>query len=148
MEKINSTRIILAGLLASLVFIIIEVIFEGLVNVIFNLNEANLARQYFPNITLNGTRYHIINMLYLIFTCSLTIWLYAVLRPKFGAGLQTALIASMVVIMFIILFLVNHINMGIFPLKPALISLVFSLIEFPLAIIAGAIIYKPIKMSI
>lgn len=143
MERTNINRVILGGLLASVVFIIIEFIFEGLINTIFNFNEVNLARQYFPDLTLNGARYQIVNILYLILTCSITIWLYASLRPKFGEGLKTAFIASLIVIMFIVLFLVNHINMGIYPLKPALISLVFSLVEFPLSIVAGASIYRP-----
>jgi hypothetical protein len=32
--------------------------------------------------------------------------------------------------------------MGIYPLKPALISLVISLVEFPISIVAGSSFYK------
>ena len=53
MKKINVTRIILAGLLASVLFIIIEFVFEGVVNLIFNFNEVDLARKYFPPVSFN-----------------------------------------------------------------------------------------------
>ena len=142
MKKINITRLIFSGLLASFTFLIIEFIFEGLLKVIFNFNEIDLARQYFPDILLSGARYQIVNILYLICTCTIAIWLYASLCPKFGDGLKTALIASVVVILIIALFMINHINMDIFPLKPALISFVLSLVEFPISIIAGASIYR------
>ena len=38
--------------------------------------------------------------------------------------------------------MVNHINMGIFPSKPAMISLVFNLVEFPLSIVGGSFLYS------
>ena len=142
MKKINITRIILAGLLASVFFIIIEFIFEGIVNVIFHFNEVDLARKYFPCLTVSGVRYQIVNILYLICICTVTIWLYASLCPKFGDGPKTAFIASFFVIIIIVLFMVNHINMGIFPLKPTLISLVFNLVEFPLSIVGGSFLYS------
>ncbi len=142
MEKINITRVILSGLLASFAFIIVEFIVEGIAYLVFGLNEATLSKQYFPNIILSGVRYQIVNIIYLISTCTLTIWLYSTLRPKFGTGAKTAVIASLTVIMVIFLFMVNHINMGISPIKPALFSLIFSLIEFPTAIIVGSSIYK------
>ena len=94
MKKINITRIILAGLLASVFFIIIEFIFEGIVNVIFHFNEVDLARKYFPCLTVSGVRYQIVNIIYLICICTVTIWLYASLCPKFGDGPKTAFIAS------------------------------------------------------
>ena len=94
MEKINISRVLLSGLIAGIAYLIFEFFLEGLVNVVFDFTEAGLAQQYFPNITLSGTRYYIVNILYLFFTCSLTIWLYASLRPKFGNGAKTAFIAS------------------------------------------------------
>ena len=142
MKKINITRVLLAGIVAAIVFIVIEFLFEGIVNVIFKFNEADLARKYFPDIIQCGIRYQIVNILYLVCTCTVTIWLYACLCPKFGEGPKTALIASLFVIIVIVLFMANHINMNIFPLKPAIISLVFSLVEFPLSIVAGSSIYK------
>ena len=142
MEKINLTRVFIGGILASVVFIIAEVIVEGLLSLILGFNEANLSREYFPDIVLSGARYQIINILYLLITCTTAVWLYAALRPKFGEGLKTAFIASILFIFVIFLFMINNVNMGIFPLKPALISLALGIAEFPVSIIAGASIYR------
>ena len=142
MERINIFRVLLAGLLASIAFIIIEFIVEGIASLAFGFNEAELAKQYFPDIILSGTRYQIVNIIYLISTCTLAVWLYAVFLPKFGSGPKTAVIAGLVVIALIVLFLVNQVNMGIYPLKPALFSLILGLIEFPVSIVAGTTFYK------
>jgi hypothetical protein len=142
MERINLKRVIIAGLIASLSFIIIETIFEGLLKILFLFDEVSLLLQYFPNVTLSGTRYYIVNFVYLILTCEVTIWLYAALIPKFRAGFKTALLAGMVVILLIVLFMVNYVNMNIIPLKMVLISLALSLVEFPLSIVIGAGFYK------
>jgi hypothetical protein len=141
-ERINLTRVLIGGVLASLVFIVAEVIVEGLLKLFIDFNEAELAREYFPGIILSGARYQIVNLLYLLTSCTAAIWLYAALRPKFGRGLKTAFIASMLFIFVIFLFMVNNVNMGLFPLEPALISLALSLAEFPVAVISGAMIYK------
>ena len=142
MGKINTLRVLLGGLVASIVFIIIQLIVEGVAFLIFGFNEAALARQYFPAIILSGTAYQIVNFLYLIFTCTITIWLYAALGSKFGSGTKTALIAGLFVIILIFLFTINKVNMGIFPLKVALISLAIGLVEFPVSIVAGSTFYK------
>lgn len=142
MDKINFTRVLIGGIVASVVFVIAEFIAEGLLNLIIGFNEADMAREYFPNIMLSGARYQIINILYLLFSCTTAIWLYAALRPKFGEGIKTAFIASLFIIFIIFLYMVNNINMEIFPLKPALISLALSIAEFPVAVIAGSAIYN------
>ena len=142
MEKINITRVLFGGIIASLVFIVIEVIVEGVLNLIIGFNEADLAREYFPQIVLSGARYQIINIIYLVASCTLAVWLYAALLPKFGSGFKTAIISSILIIFAIFLFILNNINMGIFPLKPALISLALGIAEFPVSIVAGAGIYR------
>jgi hypothetical protein len=142
MKKIRISRVVLGGLIASIAYIFIEFIFEGFLGLAFDFNEATLARQYFPDMTLSGTRFQIVNILYLISICTLTVWIYAMILPKTALSLKSSITASLTVIFVIILFLINHINMGIYPVKPALISLCFSLIEFPPAIIAGTNFYK------
>ena len=142
MKKTNIVRLIGAGIIASIVFLIIEFFFEGAIKLIFNFSEIDMAKQYFPNIIVGGTGYQIVNFLYLACTCTVTIWLYVSLTPKFGDGLKTALIASLFVIIIIVLFMINHVNMGIFSSKAASISLVFGLVEFPISIIGGATVYR------
>jgi len=133
----------MGGILASVVFIVAEVIVEGILRLVIGFNEVDLAREYFPEIVLSGPRYQIINILYLVVSCMAAVWLYAALRPKFGPGIKTAFIASIFFIFVIFLFMVNNVNMEIYPLKPALISLALGMAEFPVSIIAGTSIYKP-----
>lgn len=142
MEKINITRVLFGGIIASLVFIVVEAVVEGVLNLIIGFNEADLAREYFPRIVLSGARYQIINIIYLVTSCTFAVWLYAALRPKFGKGIKTAFLSSMLIIFAIFLFMLNNVNMGIFPLKPALISLALGIAEFPVAIVAGTGIYR------
>ena len=142
MEKINITRVLFGGIIASLVFIVVEAVVEGVLNLIIGFNEADLAREYFPQIMLSGARYQIINIIYLVTSCTFAVWLYAALRPKFGKGIKTAFLSSMLIIFAIFLFMLNNVNMGIFPLKPALISLALGIAEFPVAIVAGTGIYR------
>ncbi len=142
MKRICIPRVVLGGLIASAAYIFIELVFEGFLSLAFNLNEAKLAQQYFPNMTLSGTRFQVVNILYLISMCTLTVWIYAMILPKTAFSLKSSITASLTVLFVIHLFLINHVNMGIYPIGPALISLCFGLIEFPLSIIVGTNFYK------
>lgn len=141
MSKINFNRVILGGLLTGVVFIIMEIVVEGLVSQ-FGINEGDLLLQASSNVTISGARYHIVNLSYFFVFCIFAIWLYAAIRPRFGAGPKTALIASFTLWFVGLLLAVNFVNMGIFPIKLTLISLAFNLIELPTAILVGASIYK------
>ena len=66
------------------------------------------------------------------------IWLYASLRPMFGVGPRTALIASSFMFVFIFAFGLNYTNLGLFPLRLTLLDALNLIIELPLALIAGA----------
>ncbi len=142
MGKINFKRVVLGGLLAGVVFIFVEIILEGLVQLVFGINEHELAMQAFNDITLGGIRYHTVNLSYFFVLCILIVWVYAAIRPRFGSGPKTALITSGIFLIVIFLFYVNFVNLGIFPLKMCLLSMAFNLIELPTAVLAGASIYK------
>lgn len=141
MEKINFKRVILGGLVMGVVFVIVELVVEGLVG-LFGVSEKDLLLQVNSTVTISGTRYHIVNLSYFFVFCVFAIWLYAALRPRFGAGPKTAIITSLVLLFTGLLIAINFVNMGIFPLKLTLLSLVFNLVELPTAIFFGASIYK------
>ena len=145
MKKIGMSRVVLGGLIASAAYIFIELIFEGFLSLVFNFNEAKLAQRFFPDMTLSGTRYQIVSIFYLISICTFTVWIYAMFLPKNTYSLKTSIMSSLTVIFIIMLFLINHVNMGIYPVKLALIGLCLSLIEFPLSIIVGTGYYKTNK---
>ena len=142
MEKIKTMRMFLGCLAMGVAFIVVEIILEGLVNAVFKLNEKDVLIELYPNITLSGTRYHIINFLYLFAFCFLVIWVYALIRTRFGPGAKTALIAGIIFLIANYLFMINNINMGIFPLKPCLFSAGFSLVEVLVSAVVGAKVYE------
>jgi hypothetical protein len=60
----------------------------------------------------------------------------------FGVGTRTALITSAFGIIFVFSMTVNGINLGLFPARIGLVEWFYELIEFPLAMIAGALVYE------
>ena len=142
MKKINIKSVLLTGLVTAFSFWIIELIIEGLVHILFRINERDLLMEAFPQITLSGVRYYIVNISYLLAFCVFIIWLYAALIPRFGAGAKTAMIAAFAFYFVAVLFMINHVNMAIFPQKPVLLSMLFSLIELPLATLIGSRFYR------
>jgi hypothetical protein len=71
------------------------------------------------------------------------IWLYALIRPRMGPGVKTAMVAGLIM-WFGIYFYTGIIYMLIFsiPTNVMMISFVWGLIEYLLAAIAGAWVYK------
>ncbi len=143
MGKINISRVVLGGLIAGLVFILVEMIVEGTF-ALFGLSERILILQASDNITLSGARYHLVNIVFLFAFCVFAVWVYASIRPRFGPGPKTAFITALGFWFFLLLLAINFLNIGVFPVKLTFISLLFSLIELPPAIIAGASIYKEV----
>lgn len=142
MNKINIKRVFLGGFVTAFSFWLIELTIEGLVHVLFRINERDLLLEAFPHITLSGVRYHLVNISYLLAFCVFIIWLYAALIPRFGEGAKTAMITAFAFYFVAVLFMINHVNMAIFPQKPVLLSMIFSLIELPLATLIGSRFYR------
>jgi len=87
-------------------------------------------------------RNQVLSLLHLLIVCILLIWLYAGLRPRFGAGPKTALICAFIFWFTELLLIMNLVNMNIFPWKFGLVSLIFNAIELPVAVLAGASVYQ------
>ena len=141
MKRINFKRVIPGGLVMGVVFMIVEFVAEGLV-CLFGVSERDLLLQANSDTTISGTRYQIVNLTYFFVFCFFAIWLYASLRPRFGADSKTAIITSLVLFFTGFLVAVNFVNMGIFSLKLTLVGLLFNLVELPTALLFGACIYK------
>jgi hypothetical protein len=71
------------------------------------------------------------------------VWLYALIRSRLGAGPKTAIVAGFILWLGIYLYsgVINGMLFGI-PLNMMLIVLVWGLVEYILAAIVGAWIYK------
>lgn len=71
------------------------------------------------------------------------LWIYASIRPRFGAGPKTALYAGLAVwILYSGGFAAFHLAVPFVPTKIALATLAWGSVELPLATLAGASLYK------
>jgi len=133
----NVGRVILAGLLAGLVINIGETVLNTVVAGPA-MEEALRARNLPP---VGGGA--IGGFVFFAFVLGImTVWLYAAIRPRFGAGPKTAICAGLVVWYFAYFYRSSTmVLMGFFPLKITVLGLVWGLVEIVLASIAGAWAY-------
>jgi hypothetical protein len=141
MKKISIAKVALAALVASLAFLFVEVILEGGVMLIFGVSEAKMMQEASIPIP-SGTFFYVLTIVYLYLVCSLIMWVYAAIRPRFKDHLHAALATSFVFWLFAFLFVVNYSNVGLYPLKFALLGMGFNLVEIPAAVMAGALVYR------
>lgn len=142
MKKIHMGRVFLAAFVASLGFIFAEIILEGSVQLIFGINESMLFREEFGMTPPSGTIYSLMNIVFLYIICVVIMWVYVAIRPRFRNHLQAALVTGMIFWLFEILLWINISNLGVFPLKLGLLSMGFTLVEIPTAVIVGSLVYK------
>lgn len=138
MGKINWVRVILGGLLAGLIINIGEyVLNELLVKKDWEAAMEALNLQQMGGGTMAG-------FLIMAFLMGIgMIWLYAAIRPRYGAGPKTAVCAGLAVWFFVYLLgYGSMLVMGMFPAKLMLIGDVWGLFELPIAAVIGAWPYK------
>ncbi len=138
MARINLTRVVLGGLVAGVVIMIGEFI-NGLVT--GNAFEEILAALGVTEFSTGAT----IALVMIAFVEGIImIWLYAAIRPRFGPGIQTALIAGFFIwIVAAFLTGVQFIVIGVFPMNAAMaMGSAISLVQLLAASTAGAWIYK------
>lgn len=140
MKKINIGRVVLAGSVAALAFLFVEIVVEGFFRIFFNIDESEMYLEAF-NIVHSSILFHILNIAILFVICILIMWVYAAIRPRFKTNGKAALAASMIFWGFAFLFIVNHINLGLFPLG-TFVGLGFNLIEIPAATLVGSLLYR------
>ena len=71
------------------------------------------------------------------------LWVYAAIRPRFGAGAKTAVIAGLAVWFFVgLLHAIGESPMGFMPQRLMTIGTCVALISIPLATVVGAYVYK------
>jgi hypothetical protein len=138
MNKINFGRVILGGLLAGLLLNIGEFLLNAVV-----LADQMKAFNAQHNFAEPGTSF-IIMAVVLTFVLGIVMVLgYASIRPRFGPGVKTALIASLFAwfglyfymgLFFAVLF---GISIG-----TCVMTMVWGLVEYAIATVAGAWLYK------
>jgi hypothetical protein len=141
MGRINWGRVFLGGLLAGVVINIGEYLFHA---VLFKNEVAEMMRALGkdPAAVMSGNAIVIWNLMGFLAGIG-AVWGYAAIRPRFGAGAKTAMIAGIAVWFFSrFLGAVGEMNMGMASQKMILTGLVWGLVELVIATIAGAWAYK------
>ena len=141
MGKINWGRVFLGGIVAGIVVNLGEFLFN---TVIFKsqVEEAMRAMGKDPAAMNSGTV-----MAVWILWCFLlgigAVWGYAAIRPRFGPGAKTAAIAGVAAWYFAgFLPSIAMMNLGMMPQNLLMMGLVWGLVEYIAATIAGAYFYK------
>jgi hypothetical protein len=139
MERINLGRVVLGGIVAGIVANILGYLVDGVI----------LAPQWTAALKVLGKgdfttnqiiAFNVIGLAYGIFA----VWLYAAIRPRYGAGPKTALCAGLAVWVAGVL-LPNAALMGItglFPTDLTTMTTLAGVVEWAAAILAGAALYK------
>ena len=138
MKGINLARVVLGGLLAGLLINIGESIFNAWL--FASETAAAMARLNLPPV--GGSA--IATFFILGFALGIaTVWLYAAIRPRFGAGVNTALCAAAMVWFLAYVYpSIGFAVMGVFPTRLIAIGIVWGLGELLLAGVAGAWLYQ------
>lgn len=138
MNNVNFGRVILGGLVAGLIlnigeFLLNEVVFVRQMEEMFR--RLNTPR---PGGAFIATAVGITFLLGIVI-----VWIYGMIRPRFGPGPKTAIIAAFVA-WFCVYFYCGILQATLFGLPASfmLIGMVWGIIEYILAAVAGAWLYK------
>lgn len=139
MGRIKAGRVILGGLLAGLVWNVGEYV----------LNEPILGDDWAAAYEAIGLSMPESATAIALFIGStfvmgiLAVWLYAAIRPRFGPGPKTAVIAGLFLwlVVYGLFWFWNYIS-GIFPQRIFTITLIWGFFEAPIATLVGAWIYR------
>ena len=138
MGKINFGRVLLGGLVAGLVLNIGEWVLNGIV--LRKEMEDFFKRCGFPQ---PGNRFLVIAVA-ITFVLGIVIVLgYAAIRPRFGAGPKTAIIAGLFAWFGVVVYQnVIAAGLGMVPADLLAIVIGWEIVEYLLAALLGAALYK------
>ena len=140
MGNINWGRLILGGVVAAVILFIVDYIVNGVV----------LMQQWADAMTALGkpavppdAGFLLIAAILSLLTGLTAMWIYAGIRPRYGAGVTTAIYAGLAV--WVVGYLVANVFLLVAGLLPASIlwtGIIVGLIAVPVATVAGAYLYK------
>ena len=138
MSKINGGRVLLGGLVAGLVLNIGEFVLNDFL--LAESMKSDFDRLHLPD---PGGPFIAKAVTITFLLGILLVYLYAAIRPRFGAGVRTAICAGLIGWFFVYLY-AGYIYeaMGVVSLKPFVIGLIWGIAEYSLGAIAGAWLYK------
>jgi hypothetical protein len=139
MGKINWKKVLLGGIVAGVIIDVVEGVFEG---VILGPQWRQAMLMLGHPLQETGGQMVLHVSLGLAYGIS-AVWVYAAIRPRYGAGPKTALYAGLS--MWVIGYLLPSLNWGsrgLFPNHLVAIAVVVGLFEIVVATEAGAWLYQ------
>jgi len=139
MGKINWGRVVLGGLLAGVVLNIVDWLTYG-VWLKADMAAAMQALGKQPGALDSAIPLWVA----LDFVSGIgLLWVYAAIRPRFGAGVKTAVIAGLAVWFFVgLVHAIGESPMGFMPQRLMVIGTCVALVALPVATVGGAYVYK------
>ena len=138
MGNINITRVLLGGLLAGLVIGFGEYILGWLIlggqwtEVLAEAGAGDLGGGHIASFVVVALLYGIA-----------LIWIYAAIRPRFGPGPKTAVVAGLTMWVVAYLLVSAYVSIiGVYPVGLLIAGTVWGLFELPIAAVAGAWFYQ------
>jgi len=137
MGKINVVRVILGGLLAGLVMNVSEYVLNTYV--VAEESAALMERFGLPPIGMHQIGVFIA----MTFVLGVVmVFVYAAMRPRFGAATKTAIIVGVTVWVVAMFASVADMVLGILPVNLLVLTGIWALVEMAVAAVAGAWLYK------
>ncbi len=139
MGQIDWRRVLLGGIVAGLIIDVVEWMLHGFVlGPQWRQVMAGLGRP-FQETGLRMSFYVLLGLAYGI----AAMWVYASIRPRYGAGPRTALYAGLGVwLLGYCLPTMSWVPMGLFPRRLLAIAMLVGLVEILVATLAGAWFYQ------
>jgi hypothetical protein len=138
MGKINFGRVLIGGIVAGIVLDILGFLVDGL----WLAPQWAAGMNALGHADFGSSQIVWFNVLGLI-TGIVLIWVYAGIRPRFGAGARTAAIAGVAI--WIVGVLIPNLGLmwfsGLFPRRLTAMTTAAGLVEVLVAAIAGAVVY-------
>ena len=139
MGKTNWKRVFLGGLAA---WIILEILL-WIAWVIYLGEPMNSALKALNPAFQETIGYEILWLVIYLAAGIITVWLYSAIRPRYGAGPKTAVIAGVIVwFLCVLLFDVATGSFGLFPSSLLVIDTITHLVMYVAAALVGAWVYK------
>jgi len=141
MGTINSRKVMLGGFIAGVVLSIIDVAMYGaILKAPMALAWKTAGR---PTMTDAQRNLEVPLSIFLDLVVGVfLVWVYAAIRPRFGAGVGTALKAGLASWLLASLVSAAFSVQGVMPVGVMVITMLVLLVEYPIAVVIGAKIYS------